>query len=68
MGAEPAWLDPRTVVLIHYHQLAEHGGAAGISNQGILQSSLASPRQQYVYGEVDLYDLVTRYRQPPPAD
>jgi death-on-curing protein len=60
-NAEPIWLDPRAVVLIHQRQLAEHGGPSGLRDQGMLESALAAPRQQLAYGSVDLFDLAACY-------
>ena len=55
--SEPIWLDAHAVLLIHQQQLAEHGGLTGIRNRDMLESSLAAPRQQYYYGEGDLYGV-----------
>jgi death-on-curing protein len=35
------WLSKQTVLAIHDEQLAEHGGAAGIRDDGLLESALA---------------------------
>jgi len=53
------WLDKRLVVAIHDRQLAEHGGQAGIRDEGLLESALARPQQLYAYGDPvpDLADL-----------
>jgi death-on-curing protein len=39
------WIDPRIIVAIHAEQLAEHGGAPGVRDLGLLESALARPRQ-----------------------
>lgn len=39
------WIDPRVIVAIHTEQLAEHGGAPGVRDLGLLESALARPRQ-----------------------
>jgi death-on-curing protein len=59
--AEPIWLDVHVVALIHQQQLAEHGGLNGMRHRDVLESSLAAPRQQYHYGEGDLYDFASCY-------
>ena len=37
------WIDKHTLVLLHDESLAEHGGAAGIRDEGLLDSALARP-------------------------
>ena len=34
---------------IHQAQLAEHGGLAGVRDDGLLESALARPRHKFVY-------------------
>jgi death-on-curing protein len=36
---------------IHEEQLAEHGGSAGVRDQGLLESAMARPRQIYAYAD-----------------
>ena len=42
--AEPVWVRDEVVLAIHRRQIAEHGGASGIRDQGMLASALARPR------------------------
>ncbi|MBI3044567.1 MAG: type II toxin-antitoxin system death-on-curing family toxin [Betaproteobacteria bacterium] len=53
------WLEKALVLAIHDRQLAEHGGSAGVRDEGLLESALARPRQLHAYGdpEPDLVDL-----------
>ena len=55
------WVDRELVLAIHERQLAEHGGASGIRDSGLLDSALARPLQMLAYGnpEPDLADLAT---------
>ena len=46
---EPLWIEERDVLAIHGRLLAAHGGAAGLRDQGLLESALASPRQHHAY-------------------
>jgi len=46
---------------IHVEQLRLHGGAAGIRDEGMLESALARPLQKQAYGEPDLCDLAAAY-------
>ena len=54
---------PRLVVdAIHFDQLREHGGLAGLRDEGALEAALARPRQRWAYGrKVDLAALAAAY-------
>jgi death-on-curing protein len=59
---EPEWVTYDVVLAIHEAQLAEHGGSAGIRDQGLLDSALARPKNLYVYSEhVTLAQLAASY-------
>lgn len=58
---EPIWLDSSIAHAIHDRQLAEHGGGAGLRDQGALESALARPVNQWAYGEDDLVQLAAAY-------
>ena len=45
------WLDRAVIVAIHEMQLAEHGGAAGVRDAGLLDSALGKPLHLEAYGE-----------------
>ena len=47
---EPLWIETRDALAIHDRQLALHGGAGGVRDQGLLESALARSRQHYAYG------------------
>jgi death-on-curing protein len=63
MSANQAWvwIDPAVILAVHEEQLAEHGGAAGVRDAGLLESALARPRQMANYGEPDVADLAAAY-------
>jgi death-on-curing protein len=46
---EPAWVLPEVVLAVHRRQLAEHGGGAGVRDEGLLDSALNRPRNLYLY-------------------
>lgn len=46
---------------MHDEQLAEHGGAAGVRDFGLLESALARPRNAWSYGQDDLVALGALY-------
>jgi death on curing protein len=45
------WVVDSVVLAIHEAQLAEHGGMAGIRDEGLLSSALARPQNLLAYGE-----------------
>lgn len=53
------WLEKALALAIHDRQLAEHGGSAGVRDEGLLESALARPQQLHAYGDPapDLADL-----------
>ena len=59
---EPQWLTRRLLDVIHDAQIREHGGAAGIRDEGLLESALARPQQKWAYAEKpDLATLAAAY-------
>lgn len=61
--AEPVWVRDDVVLAIHRRQLAEHGGAPGVRDEGVLASTLAKPKNLLAYSEVppDLAALAASY-------
>jgi len=55
------WVDSDVVLAIHEEQLAEHGGADGVRDMGLLESALARPQNPLAYGSPDLADLAAAY-------
>jgi death-on-curing protein len=53
------WMEKALALAIHERQLAEHGGTAGVRDEGLLASALARPHQLHADGdpEPDLCDL-----------
>jgi death on curing protein len=46
---------------IHAEQLAEHGGAQGLRDAGLLAACLARPRNKEAYADADLFELAAAY-------
>ncbi|RUX29942.1 type II toxin-antitoxin system death-on-curing family toxin [Mesorhizobium sp. M7A.F.Ca.US.011.01.1.1] len=46
---------------LHAEQLRLHGGAAGIRDEGMLESALSRPQQREIYGDPDLCELAAAY-------
>jgi death on curing protein len=55
------WIDRRALELLHDESLAEHGGAAGLRDEGLLESALAQPRNAAADGEPDVHALAAAY-------
>jgi death on curing protein len=55
------WLSRDTVLAIHEEQLAEHGGAMGVRDDGLLESALARPLNRAGYGNPDTAELAALY-------
>lgn len=55
------WVDPAVIRAVHEEQLAEHGGAAGVRDEGLLESALSRPRNLAHYGVPDTADLAASY-------
>jgi death-on-curing protein len=43
------WLDTHDALILHERLLALHGGAAGIRDNGLLESALARPQHHFIY-------------------
>ena len=50
-------LSREIILAIHAEQIAEHGGAPGIRDIGLMDSALARPRNREAYGDADLCAL-----------
>ena len=55
------WVDKRLLLILHDESLAEHGGASGLRDEGLLDSALARPLNLLAYGKPDAADLAASY-------
>lgn len=55
------WVDRKALELLHDESLAEHGGAPGLRDEGLLESALARPLNLAAYGRPDIADLAAAY-------
>jgi death on curing protein len=55
------WLSRQLILAIHDEQLAEHGGALGIRDEGLLESALARPLNRAGYADPDMAELAALY-------
>ena len=60
-NANWVWIDGTVIRAVHNEQLAEHGGAEGLRDPGLLESALARPPQLAAYGEPDTAALAAAY-------
>lgn len=59
----PTWMEREEVLVVHDLQLAEHGGAEGIRDEGLLDSALARPKNLLAYSgkAVSLTQMAAAY-------
>ena len=55
------WISKRALLLLHDESLAQHGGASGIRDDGLLESALARPENLLAYGSPDIVELAANY-------
>ena len=55
------WISKRALLLLHDESLAQHGGASGIRDDGLLELALARPENLLAYGSPDLAELAASY-------
>ena len=55
------WVNRKVLLLLHDESLAEHGGASGLRDEGLLDSALARPLNLALYEEPDVASLAASY-------
>ncbi len=55
------WVDKTALILLHDESLAEHGGAAGMRDEGLFESALARPGNLAAYESPDFAALAASY-------
>ena len=55
------WVNRQVLLLLHEESLAEHGGAPGLRDGGLLDSALARPLNLALYDDPDVADLAAAY-------
>ncbi len=58
---QPVWLLKQAVLALHAECLRVHGGSDGIRDEGLLESALARPQQQFHYAKADLWRLAAAH-------
>lgn len=55
------WVNRQVLLLLHEESLAEHGGAPGLRDEGLLDSALARPLNLALYAQPDVADFAASY-------
>jgi death on curing protein len=55
------WISKGALLLLHADSLAEHGGAVGLLDEGLLDSALAGSLNLVAYGKPDAAALAASY-------
>jgi len=57
----PIWVPNRAVYIIHDRQIARHGGASGLRDEGLLQGALQRPINKWQYENSDTFGCAAAY-------
>ena len=57
----PVWINREECLAIHEMVLAQHGGLAGVREEGMLESALSKPQNLLAYGTPSLADMAASY-------
>ena len=55
------WLDAAVMRAVHEEQLAEHGGASGVRDEGLFDSAMSRPLNLVAFGKPDAAALAAAY-------
>lgn len=58
---EPTWLSKSALLAIHGMLLAEHGGASGLRDEGLIESAMAGLVNHFQHGETDIFQIAASY-------
>jgi death on curing protein len=58
---EPIWFNCEDCLAIHEMMLSQHGGLAGVRDEGLLESALSKPQHLFAYGSPTLPELAASY-------
>jgi death-on-curing protein len=62
VSAQPRWPAKESILVLHDRSIALHGGAPGLSDEGLLESALARAANRFHYeGVEDVCDLAATY-------
>ena len=58
---EPIWVPARAVHIIHDRQIARHGGASGLRDEGLLLNALQWPVNKWQYEGTNTFECAAAY-------
>ena len=58
---QPTWVPVEAVHIIHDRQIARHGGAPGLRDQGLLQNAMQRPVNKWQYEDADTFECAAAY-------
>ena len=57
----PIWLNREDCLAIHEMMLAQHGGIAGVRDEGLLEAALSKPQNLFAYSSPTLTEMAASY-------
>ena len=58
---QPIWVPEEAVHIIHDRQIARHGGASGLRDEGLLQNAMQRPVNKWQYEDADIFECAAAY-------
>lgn len=58
---EPIWLNREDCLAIHEMMVSQHGGLAGVRDEGVLESAISKPQNLFAYGTPTLAEMAASY-------
>ena len=58
---EPSFLTLAEVLRLHTMSLERYGGMVGLRDSGALEAAVEQPKNTYLYGRGDLFDIAAAY-------
>ena len=59
--SEPIWVPAQALHIIHDRQIARHGGASGLRDEGLLQNALQRPVNKWQYENAERFECAACY-------
>lgn len=57
----PIWLNREDCLAVHEMMLAQHGGLAGVRDEGLLESAMSKPQHLFAYNSPTLPEMAASY-------
>ena len=58
---EPLWVGREVVLALHDRLVSEFGGASGVRDDGMLESAISRPANQFAYSAASIPELAAAY-------